>query len=120
MISRGDERIPGEEEPIVPGEPISPEALRPLAEPGDPTATPMPEVVPLHHGTVATPPHPAHVQPIAPDPDPHGHTIQEVAHDVEEEVEGKAAVGFLGGPVVWGLLVILGIIAVYYVGQLAD
>jgi hypothetical protein len=80
----------------------------------------MPEVVPLHHGTVAAPPPPPHVPPLPHDPDAHGHTIQEVAHEVEEEVEAKAAVGFLGGPFVWGLLVILGIIALYYVGQLAD
>ena len=28
----------------------------------------------------------------------HPHTIQEAAHEVEEEIEAKAAVGFLGGP----------------------
>jgi carbon monoxide dehydrogenase subunit G len=38
--------------------------------------------------------------------------VEEIAHEVEEEVEGKAAIGFLGGPYVWGLLVILALLAV--------
>jgi carbon monoxide dehydrogenase subunit G len=41
--------------------------------------------------------------------------VEEVAREVEQEVEGKAAVGFLGGPYVWGLLVILALVVVYYV-----
>lgn len=44
-------------------------------------------------------------------PEPHG--IQDVAQEVEEEVETKAAMGFLGGPMVWGLLVILALLLVY-------
>ncbi|HEX9904112.1 MAG TPA: carbon monoxide dehydrogenase subunit G [Propylenella sp.] len=44
-----------------------------------------------------------------------GHGIEEVAHEVEEEVEGKAAIGFLGGPIVWGLLVILALLFVYVI-----
>jgi carbon monoxide dehydrogenase subunit G len=43
------------------------------------------------------------------------HTIQEAAHEVEEEVEAKAAMGFLGGPVVWGLLVMLALLFVYVI-----
>jgi len=42
--------------------------------------------------------------------------VQDVEHaalEVEEEVEAKAAVGFLGGPIVWGLLVILALLLVY-------
>jgi carbon monoxide dehydrogenase subunit G len=41
------------------------------------------------------------------------HGVEEVVHEVEEEVEKKAAIGFLGGPVVWGLLVILALLFVY-------
>ena len=39
--------------------------------------------------------------------------VGHVAHEVEEEVETKAAMGFLGGPIVWGLLVILALLLVY-------
>ena len=46
---------------------------------------------------------------------PHAHTLAEVAHEVEEEVEGKAAIGFLGGPIVWGMLAILAIALVYFI-----
>jgi len=48
---------------------------------------------------------------------PHAHTLAEVAHDIEEEVEGKAAIGFLGGPIVWGLLVILALALIYFVAS---
>jgi len=46
-----------------------------------------------------------------------GHAIQEAAHEAEEEVEAKAAMGFLGGPTVWGLLVILALLFVYAIGD---
>lgn len=39
--------------------------------------------------------------------------VEHAAHEVEEEVEAKAAMGFLGGPIVWGLLVILVLLLVY-------
>jgi carbon monoxide dehydrogenase subunit G len=45
------------------------------------------------------------------------HDVEEVAQEVEEEVEAKAAVGFLGGPIVWGLLVILALLLVYGVAM---
>jgi carbon monoxide dehydrogenase subunit G len=53
--------------------------------------------------------------PIAAAPHPDGvvEEVEEVAREVEEEVEGKAAVGFLGGPYVWGLLVILALLLVW-------
>jgi hypothetical protein len=53
--------------------------------------------------------------PIAAAPHPDGvvEEVEEVAREVEEEVEGKAAIGFLGGPYVWGLLVILALLLVY-------
>jgi hypothetical protein len=43
------------------------------------------------------------------------HGIGEAVHEVEEEVEAKAAMGFLGGPTVWGLLVILALLLVYVI-----
>jgi carbon monoxide dehydrogenase subunit G len=43
------------------------------------------------------------------------HNVEHAAEEVEEEVEAKAAMGFLGGPVVWGLLVILALLLVYVV-----
>ena len=49
-------------------------------------------------------------------PGPVEEVVQNVghaAHEVEEEVEAKAAMGFLGGPIVWGLLVILALLLVY-------
>jgi uncharacterized protein len=39
--------------------------------------------------------------------------VEHAAHEVEEEVEAKAAMGFLGGPIVWALLVILAMLLVY-------
>jgi len=41
--------------------------------------------------------------------------VEHVAQEVEEEVEAKAAMGFLGGPIVWALLVILALLLVYVV-----
>jgi len=52
----------------------------------------------------------------APPPGPMEEAMQNVehaAHEVEEEVEAKAAMGFLGGPIVWALLVILALLLVY-------
>jgi uncharacterized protein len=49
-------------------------------------------------------------------PGPIEEVVQNVghaAHEVEEEVEARAAMGFLGGPIVWGLLVILALLLVY-------
>ena len=53
--------------------------------------------------------------PIAAPPHPDGavQEVEEVAREVEEEVEAKAAMGFLGGPIVWALLVILALLLVY-------
>ena len=39
--------------------------------------------------------------------------VEEIAREVEQEVEAKAAVGFLGGPIVWALLVIVALVLVY-------
>ena len=39
--------------------------------------------------------------------------VEHAAHEMEEEVEAKAAMGFLGGPIVWALLVILALLLVY-------
>ena len=43
------------------------------------------------------------------------HDVAHVVEEVEEEVEAKAAIGFLGGPFVWGLLVILALLLVYVI-----
>ena len=43
------------------------------------------------------------------------HRIEEAMQEAEEEVEAKAAMGFLGGPIVWGLLVILALLLVYVI-----
>lgn len=43
------------------------------------------------------------------------HEVEDAVHDVEQEVEVKAAMGFLGGPIVWALLVILALLLVYVI-----
>ncbi len=43
------------------------------------------------------------------------HDVEDVAQEVDQEVERKAAIGFLGGPYVWGLLVILALLFVYVI-----
>lgn len=40
-------------------------------------------------------------------------SVEHAAQEMEEEVEAKAAMGFLGGPIVWALLVILALLLVY-------
>ncbi len=43
------------------------------------------------------------------------HAVGEVAHEAEEEVEGAAVRGFLGGPMMWGLLVIVvGVVVLWF------
>ena len=51
----------------------------------------------------------------APEVEPDGEesAMEAAAHEIEEEVETKAAMGFLGGPIVWGLLLILVLLAIY-------
>ncbi|SEQ62942.1 Carbon monoxide dehydrogenase subunit G [Faunimonas pinastri] len=46
------------------------------------------------------------------EPSASGERVDEAANEIENEIEGKAAIGFLGGPYVWGLivLVVLGVI----------
>jgi hypothetical protein len=41
--------------------------------------------------------------------------IDETAKEIEEEVEIQAAMGFLGGPAVWGLLALLALLFIYVV-----
>jgi carbon monoxide dehydrogenase subunit G len=101
---------------IIPGQPIPPaatgvpivegQAVEPQAIP--PVSAARVDVAPLHHGTTAGVVPPATTASRSP-----GHTIEEAAHEVEEEVEAKAAIGFLGGPIVWGLLIILAVLFVY-------
>ncbi|WP_346907414.1 carbon monoxide dehydrogenase subunit G [uncultured Roseibium sp.] len=40
------------------------------------------------------------------------HVIEERLHDVEEKVEVAAGKGVLGGPIVWGLIALAGVIAI--------
>jgi carbon monoxide dehydrogenase subunit G len=98
---------------ILPREPLPPAAsgVPIVAGRGAPAESVPPlEATPLHHGTAAgvVPP------PRAGENDP-GHLIQEAAHEIEEEVEAKAAMGFLGGPIVWALLVIVALLLVFAV-----
>jgi carbon monoxide dehydrogenase subunit G len=121
----GAATIPAAAEPVlVPGEPVPPaatgvplvggQAAAPESVPPVVASTPRADVAvdatPMHHGTAASVVPPATAHANAP-----GHTIQEAAHEVEEEVEAKAAMGFLGGPIVWGLLVILALLFVYVI-----
>ena len=41
------------------------------------------------------------------------HGVEAAVHEIEEEVETKAAMGFLGGPIVWALLLILVLLMIY-------
>jgi carbon monoxide dehydrogenase subunit G len=90
--------------PIVGGQAAAVAAM-PLGD-----ATPRVDAAPLHHGTTADSVPPATTASQAP-----GAAIETLAHNVEDEIEREAAVGFLGGPMVWGLLVILALLAVYVV-----
>ena len=96
--------------PIVDGQAARPETVPPLgsgmAEP------PRVEMSPLHHGTGTSAPAPATAETNAP-----GASIQSLAREAEQEVEREAAVGFLGGPIVWALLVILALLFVYVIAS---
>jgi carbon monoxide dehydrogenase subunit G len=114
---RGADATPGDV--ILPGQPIPPAATGVPVVEGQtaapeivpPVSPQTVEVNPLHHGTAARIVPPATAETNSP-----GHIIQEAAHEVEQEVEKKAAMGFLGGPIVWGLLVIVALLFVYAVG----
>jgi carbon monoxide dehydrogenase subunit G len=95
--------------PIVEGQAAAPETVPPIgvqAPPGPPRV----DVEPLHHGTASAAVPPPTAASAAP-----GAGVQHLAHEVEEEVEREAAAGFLGGPIVWGLLVILALLFVYVI-----
>ena len=109
---------------FMPGEPIPPmatgvpivngaaaDAPMTAAElPGAAMERPTVGVAPTHHGTAAAAVPPATAETNAP-----GHSIQAAAHEVEDELERKAAVGFLGGPVAWGFLALLVVVVLIYV-----
>lgn len=84
------------------GSPLSATEPGPAFMPGEPVP-PAATGVPLVGGEEPAP--------------PHAHTLSEMAEEIEEEVEGKAAMGFLGGPVVWGLLAILALAVVYFIAS---
>jgi uncharacterized protein len=92
--------------PIVDGQAAAPEAVPPMA------STPRVDMAPLHHGTTPDVVPPAKTASQIP-----GASIQNLAHEVEEEIEREAAIGFLGGPIVWGLLVILALLGVYVIAM---
>jgi carbon monoxide dehydrogenase subunit G len=82
----------------------APIAAAAAVTPASPVESPVvAESLPPAETPIAAPPHPEGVV----------EEVEEVAREVEEEVEAKAAVGFLGGPYVWGLLVILALLLVY-------
>jgi len=93
--------------PVVEGQAAEPETVPPAA--AEPVRV---DPAPLHHGTTASAVPPANTASNAP-----GASIQRLAHEVEEEVEREAAAGFLGGPIVWGLLVILALLFVYTIAS---
>ena len=115
---------------FMPGEPIPPAAtgipivegaaadredtssLGDITSEGPRTDHPRVDVAPLHHGTAASP-----VQPPTVAEQTHSHSVQEVAHEVEEELERRAAVGFLGGPIVWGLLALIVVVVLIYLAS---
>jgi len=122
ILPDGDRPV---ERPILPGEPIPPaatgvpivdgqasppESVPPIPTPGAPAQPVRAEPTPLHHGTTAAAAAPATAATNAP-----GASIQDMARGVEQEVEREAAVGFLGGPIVWGLLTILVLLGVYLI-----
>jgi hypothetical protein len=105
---------------ILPGQPVPPGAAGvPIVE-GQaaglesvpPAEAPRLDVQPLHHGTSAGVVPPARTASVSP-----GHLIEDAAHEVEEEVEAKAAIGFLGGPIVWALLLMLALLFVYVIAS---
>jgi carbon monoxide dehydrogenase subunit G len=71
--------------------------------PAEPESPVVAESLPPAETPIAAPPHPDGVI----------EEVEEVAREVEQEVEAKAAVGFLGGPIVWALLVILVLLLIY-------
>lgn len=91
--------------PIVEGQAAGLDTVPPLAQPGLRV-----DMAPLHHGATADVPPPATAALNAP-----GASIQAAALEVEDEIERKAAVGFLGGPIVWGLLLLLVLLFVYVI-----
>jgi carbon monoxide dehydrogenase subunit G len=95
-------------EPIAAEPVIEPELAPPVTRDSDLMAANM-DVIPISHGIAGGAVSPATAETLDPDT-----ALDAAAREVEEEVEAKAAVGFLGGPTVWGLLVILALIVVYY------
>jgi carbon monoxide dehydrogenase subunit G len=100
------------------GAPIQPAPIQPPIAPIAPGAPAMPasaampqaDAAPMHHAEAAAPLAPITAAQAAP-----GSGVQAAAHEMEEEVERKAAMGFLGGPMVWGLLAILVLLLIYVI-----
>jgi carbon monoxide dehydrogenase subunit G len=91
-------------------------AAAPVIMPGEPVP-PAATGVPLVEGQAAIP---ESVPPLTAEAPPAASgnsaaSIQHLAHEVEEEVEREAAIGFLGGPIVWALLLMLALLFVYVI-----
>ena len=92
--------------PIVEGQAAAPETVPPLV----PMASDEIRVdpAPLHHGGTA-----GVVRPATTADNSAGASVQSLAREAEQEIEREAAAGFLGGPIVWGLLLLLVLLLVY-------
>ena len=83
---------------LMPGEPIPPAATGvPIVEPAASTASSAPAAsAPRQSEQLSS-----------------GASVESLARDANREIKREAAVGFLGGPIVWALLVILVLLAFY-------
>ena len=97
--------------PIVDGQAAAPETVPPIAAAAASDDVRV-DPAPLHHGgTVGV------TSPLSAADSSPGASVQSLARDAEQEIEREAAAGFLGGPIVWGLLVLLVLLLVYAVAM---
>jgi hypothetical protein len=93
--------------PIVEGQAAAPETVPPLA-PMAASDELRVDPAPLHHGSTA-----GVVRPATTADNSAGASVQSLAREAEQEIEREAAAGFLGGPIVWGLLLLLVLLLAY-------
>jgi hypothetical protein len=97
--------------PIVDGRAAAPETVPPVA-PLSASDEVRVDPAPLHHGSIV-----GVVSPAAAADNSPGAAVQSLAREAEQGIEREAAGGFLGGPIVWGLLVLLVLLLVYAVAM---
>ena len=97
--------------PIVDGQAAPPETMPPIA-PASASDAVRVDPAPLHHGSTVGVTSPARTADTSP-----GASVESLAREAEQEIEREAAVGFLGGPIVWGLLVLLVLLLVYAIAM---